>query len=508
MDRVSTGSGSDPVSGRRAITSSDSGLYRLTRSLSLSVLTRANKSVPAAVRAAAEQQQWSNLCSKYLPVEIANSDWKYSRAYTKDDLSQGWKLHIAATILSANKVLATVAPVLRRRGVLFKAPTCLEQLQKLNSGVHYGYCQVGKFITVYPRSLREARSLARKLDQLTHGVPAPAVPFDTRYRQDSCVFYRYGAFERLLVDVEDGLQVPGLRNPEGNLVPDNRYTKSARPDWVLPLFKSNEAGKGVEQVNPLTTTFRVIESLSQRGKGGVYKAIDFSQNQPRLCLLKEGRQSGETSWDGRDGKWLVQREEEVLRLLSVAGVPVPAVYESFELNSNYYLVTEFIEGETLESLLKKRRRRLRLNRALSYSVQLASLLYRIHEAGWVWRDCKPANIIVTKRDELRLIDFEGAWPVNGSDSRLWATPGFYPTAWRDMSGTQADLYAFATVTYYLLTGSLPEENGEIRVLRKNVPAPVWALLRELLVAKNRLDAPTVLQQLKAALDEERALHTF
>ena len=43
-----------------------------------------------AVRAAAEQQQWANLCSQYLPVEMANSDWKYSRPYASDDLSQGW----------------------------------------------------------------------------------------------------------------------------------------------------------------------------------------------------------------------------------------------------------------------------------------------------------------------------------------------------------------------------------------------------------------------------------
>jgi len=463
--------------------------------------------IPPTIRAAAEQQQWANLCSKYLPIEMANSEWKYSRPYSRDDLSQGWKLHIAATILSANKVLETVAPVLRRRDVLFKAPTSLEQLHKLNSGVHYGYCQVGKFITVYPRSLREARSLARKLDELTHGVPAPAVPFDFRYRQDSCVFYRYGAFERLMVDVEDGFQVPGLRNPEGNLVPDNRYTESGKPDWVPPLFKSNETRKEVQPVSPLTTTFRVFQSLSQRGKGGVYKAIDFSQNQPRLCLLKEGRQSGETSWDGRDGKWLVKREEEVLRSLSAAGVPVPAVYDSFHLNNNYYLVTEFIEGETLESFLKKRQRRLPLKRALAYSAELAELLYRIHAAGWVWRDCKPANLILTKRGELRLIDFEGAWPVAGSDSRLWATPGFYPATWRDMPGTQADVYALATVTHFLLTGTMPEENGEIRALRKNVPEPVWTLLRELLVAKNQLDEPTVLKALAGSLREERALHT-
>lgn len=456
------------------------------------------------IRAVAEQERWADLCSQHLPVQPTNSAWKYSRETQEGDIRQGWKLHIAATILSANTVLETVAPVLKRRGVLFKGPISLEELHKLNSGLHYGYCQVGKFITVYPRSSREARSLARTLDQLTHGVPAPAVPFDFRYRNGSCVFYRYGAFERLTVDLEDGIQVPALRNPEGELVPDPRYADSAKPDWVPPLFKSE---KRVEHDSRLTTTYRAFQSLAQRGKGGVYKAIDFSRQPPRLCLLKEGRQSGETSWDGRDGKWLVKREEEVLRSLSKAGIPVPAVYDAFELNNNHYLVTEFVEGETLEAFLEKRRRRLRVDRALAYAKQLASLLARIHAAGWSWRDCKPANIIVNRRGALRPVDFEGAWPINGSDSRLWSTSAFAPPTSRELPGPRADLYAFAIVTYYLLTGKFPEGEDELPALRTNVPEPISVLLKQLLRPNNRLDAVTVLHQLERVVNEGRALHT-
>ena len=99
--------------------------------------------IPQTVRAVAAQEQWANLCAQYLPVDMPN--WNYSRRCLKDDPSQGWKLHIAATVLSANKVLETVAPVLKQRGVLFKGPTSLEELEKLNSGVQYGYSQVGKF---------------------------------------------------------------------------------------------------------------------------------------------------------------------------------------------------------------------------------------------------------------------------------------------------------------------------------------------------------------------------
>jgi hypothetical protein len=79
-----------------------------------------------------------------------------------------------------------------------------------------------------------------------------------------------------------------------------------------------------------------------------------------------------------------------------------------------------------------------------------------------------------------------------------------------MPGPQADLYAFAIVTYYLLTGRLPEENGEVRLrqLRRNVPESILVLVDQLLRPDNRLDSATVLRQLERVVDEERVPHTF
>ncbi len=459
----------------------------------------------ASTRATAEAKKWGRLCSEHLPVTVANSTWNFSRPHEDGDLRQGWKLHIAATILSANKILQNVAPLLKRRGVLFKAPSSLDELQKLNSGVHFGYCQVGKFITVYPRSIQEARSLAQELDHLTNGLPAPAVPFDFRLHQNSCIFYRYGSFESLTVHVEDGIQVPALRRPDGQLVPDARYAESARPHWVPPLFEEETPIEKPSRDNPLTTTFRAFQSLTQRGKGGVYKAFDFSQNPPRLCLLKEGRQSGETTWDGRDGTWLVKREEEVLRSLCRAGVPVPSVYASFEFNNNQYLVTEFIQGETLQDFLKKQQRKLPVKRVLAYSIQMASLLAGIHSAGWAWRDCKPANIIVGKANVLRPVDFEGACPLHGSESRIWSTSAFTPRDSRKLAGTQVDLYALGVVIYYLLTGRLPEPDQAFeKNLGRKVPQRLSSLISKLLAPGNHLDATMVLHELRMAINEETA----
>lgn len=101
-----------------------------------------------------EEDRWQRFCASYLPVAPNDSVWRFSRAARAGDPDQGWKLHVSATILTANRVLGAVAPYLKSPGALFKAPRSLEELDKINSGLHYGYSQVGKFIAVYPRQAR------------------------------------------------------------------------------------------------------------------------------------------------------------------------------------------------------------------------------------------------------------------------------------------------------------------------------------------------------------------
>lgn len=452
--------------------------------------------------------EWGELCALYLPLVCEDSIWRYSRSPARGDPEQGWKLHVSATILTANEVLKKVAPHLRKRGIRFKAPSSLRELQKLNSGLPYGYSQIGKFITVYPRSEKEAILLARQLHRLTRRLSAPPVPFDLCFRPGSCVYYRYGAFKHLEMEKPDGTRAPALRDPAGRLVEDERDSWRARPDWVPDLFVRQEPERAASPVeSPLGTTFCTFQALTQRGKGGVYKSLDLSEGRPRLCILKEGRRGGELGWDGRDGRWRVKHEERVLAALRAAGVGVPRVYSSFEVQDNYYLALEFIEGETLQALLYRMRRRLPLARALSWGAGLASLVSQIHAAGWAWRDCKPANVVVTRGARLRPLDFEGACPLDHPDPSRWSTPEYSPPSPCEEGAEQAslddDLYALGATIYLLLTGRLPEPPAltPIEKLRRNVPAGVREIVADLLSAdpRRQLDAQTVAARLRTAL---------
>lgn len=435
--------------------------------------------------------RWQELCKLYVPLLPVDSAWRYSRLTSPADIEQGWKLHVSATILTANDVLEKVAPFLHARKALFKTPLSLLELGKLNAGIHYGYSQIGKFITVYPQTNEEALDLAEELHRLTTGLAAPMIPFDTPFCEGSSVYYRYGAFKYIEMDNPDGSRTPVIKDYAGNLTPDRRDTKDAAPDWVLNPFPKQEPNKILAE-NPLRTTFKVFRALAQRGKGGVYQAVDLSTEPPRLCIIKEGRKDGEVDWHGCDGYGYVKREAGVLSTLQSAGVP--SVYSSFELGNNFYLVTEYIEGASLDRLLVKRKRRLSIKRAIKFGIKLASLLTKIHSAGWVWRDCKPANIVVTKNQNLRPIDFEGAGLINEPPLSISGTPGFIPPEslenHRNQSSIPADLYALGAVLYYLFTGRfyLAENTEPIKKLRRNVPLKIEKIIARLL-ATNPLERP-------------------
>ncbi len=428
---------------------------------------------------------WEKLCAKFLPIVPETSIWRYSREPSLKDPQQGWKIHIAATILTANTIFETVAPFLSRRKILFKAPCSLRELIRINCGLFYGFSQVGKVITVYPGSTDQAVALSRELTLLTRQQVAPDVPYDVPLQNSKCIFYRYGAFGGALeIAKDDGTRLPAIRNPKGDLVEDQRSPGAAVPDWLTDPFPPARQRK-LSRLSPLKTTIKAFEALSQRGKGGVYRALDLSVLPARLCVLKEGRKNGETDWDGRDGFWRVRHEAAVLSALAAAGVPVAEVYKTFQAAGHYYLVTEFLEGQTLQSVIDKKGK-ISINEALQFGRQIAEVLSEIHEAGWVWRDCKPLNFIVLNNGGIRPLDLEGACRVNRSDPMPWGTEGYVaPESLKTHTGNSRlpDLYALGITLRQLLSGQTPGATRPQQPaprFNKHVPSRVKKLISALL----------------------------
>ncbi|MFJ9385217.1 serine/threonine protein kinase [Peribacillus sp. NPDC101481] len=309
------------------------------------------------------------------------------------------------------------------------------------------------------------------------------------------------------IEQTDGTRISAIREQKGTLVPDLREPGTAAPNWLKNPFieetKEHESKK-INKTSELNTTIRAFEALLHRGKGGVYRAIDLSLSPGRLCILKEGRMYGEMDWDGRDGYWRVQNEANVISTLRKSGVEeIPKIYSTFKAESNFYVALEFIEGQSLQSILNKN---IPIKDALIYGIQLARLLDKIHSAGWVWRDCKPLNLIVSNQGILRPIDFEGAFLIEQPDNMPWVTPGYTPPEMSHNFTVQSrlfeDLYALGATLHHLFSGQVPSTSNlpPIGKLRRNIPPSVRKIISTLLNSDPhvRPNARTVIETLESA----------
>jgi hypothetical protein len=389
---------------------------------------------------------------------------------------------VSATILSAAEVFARAEPALRESDVLFKVPGRLELLRSLNSGLA-DFSQIGKFLTVYPPSTEEALRLARKLHRATRGLPGPRIPFDARYRKGSLVYYRYGAFRRSAEDTPGFIHAPG-----GKRYRDKRAPGRAVPHWLKDPFQKSGAIDSKKR-GLLLRDLLVFKAKAQRGKGGVYEAVDLSVLPVRRVIIKEGRRHGETNWDGRDGYALVRHEAQVLRKLRAAGLPVPEIFREFTQNGNRYLVLERIPGRPLLSAQRTQPSRTSWRRAERILEQLEPMLSGMHAAGWVWRDCKPSHILL-QGETLRLIDFEGSCPIDQTRLPPWGSPDYIPPASQGRffrrAGTLEDDYALGVIVFQFGAGKFPPAATNLRALiyrRTRCPASLRKKIDRLLGSK-------------------------
>jgi hypothetical protein len=386
--------------------------------------------------------------------------WRFSRRLRPSDPAQGWKIHISATPLSAASVYSRVHPLLASRGLLFKVPVSLDSLAQLNAGIG-AFSQIGKFLTIYPRCVAEAVDLAQQLHAVTRGLCGPKIPFDERYRRNSLVYYRYGSFGKM----GNGTIFDNSHRPHK----DRRKPGCAVPRWLDDPFKPSNNGDGkpswLKSRGPIGCDYIAFRAISQRGKGGVYEAVDLTVSPARVVILKEGRRHGETAWDGQDGYEQVKHEGKVLRALLGARFPVPRVLREFTQDRNRYLVLEKIAGHRLLARHRTQPSRTSWRRAEIILERLGGLLSRLHATGWVWRDCKPWHIFL-EGDQTRLIDFEGACRIPETEVLSWSslnyTPASYHKSFSRRPGTLEDDYALGVILFQFLSGEFPPGSARIR----------------------------------------------
>ena len=189
------------------------------------------------------------------------------------------------------------------------------------------------------------------------------------------------------------------------------------------------------------------------------------------------------------------------------------IYDIFEENGTAYYVMEYIEGESLSQLVK-RRGALPEQEAIEYIRSVAEALKHVHSLGINHLDVKPGNIMVRRKDgRVFLLDFGLSKQYDAEGNQTSSTPlgishGYAPIEQYTPGGMkefspQTDIYALGATLYYLVTGVTPPAAGELFTHKlEGFPPTVSAALRRAIgkaMRQQREDRPATVEKFEALL---------
>ncbi|MFZ4729126.1 MAG: pentapeptide repeat-containing protein [Pseudanabaena sp.] len=268
----------------------------------------------------------------------------------------------------------------------------------------------------------------------------------------------------------------------------------------------------------LRNRYRASRPLGKGGFGATFLAADEGLPGFPSCVVKQLRPNTQSASVMKMARELFEREAFTLGKIG-SHPQIPRLLDYFEEDGNFYLVQEFVDGETLKQEFERR--------GIFNEIEIRKILAEIfpalgfmHENGVIHRDIKPANIMRRKQDgQLVLIDFGAVSsqinkPSSDDDPSglltnfAIGTPGFAPPEQMAMRPVySSDLYATAMSCLYLMTGRSPKDlphdpyTGEI-----NWKSQV-KLSDQLRVVFEKLLQQSVSQRFRSAEEALRALES-
>lgn len=202
-----------------------------------------------------------------------------------------------------------------------------------------------------------------------------------------------------------------------------------------------------------------MRRLAQGGQSAVYLALDTFENNAQRAI-KEMSESNLSPAEREKAVNDFSREASMLARLNHPALA--KVYNTFVDGQKHYLVMEFVEGHNLEDELVEMNRPLDWERVVDWGIALCGVLEYLHgqSPAIIYRDLKPANVMLTPNGTIKLVDFGIArWlhPSRARDTAQLGTDGYAPLEqYSARSEPRSDLYALGASLYHLLTGRVPE----------------------------------------------------
>lgn len=223
--------------------------------------------------------------------------------------------------------------------------------------------------------------------------------------------------------------------------------------------------------------YEVLSVVGRGGMGVVYRARRNSDG--TIWALKEQRPAEALKPEEvAEGRKLFKDEADLI--LRLHHPNIVAGEEYFEWQGRQYLVMEFVNGETLEKRLREANAPAFEQDALRWTVQMARVLGYLHsrQPPIIYRDLKPANVILTPEGTIKFIDFGVARTHKqgkAKDTVAIGTFGYAPPEQYGKGQTDArsDIYTLGATLYHLLTNLPPRplytpKPGEMQTINPSV----------------------------------------
>ncbi len=259
--------------------------------------------------------------------------------------------------------------------------------------------------------------------------------------------------------------------------------------------------------------YRIEALVASGGMGAVYRSIDTRFNRP--CAVKE--MLDEFSNESERAQAVEWFSREATLLLELNHSCIPRVRDFFAESGRNYLVMDFIDGRTLAEVMEREgtvqgvngARGITEERARSWTRQICSVLTYLHHLSppVIFRDLKPSNVMVTTRDEIKLIDFGIARTFQSQrQATVIMTLGYAPPEQlHGMPEPRSDLYALGATIFRVLTRHDAVNNKPnifafppLRSLRPDITPAFEQILMKAL-------APNIEQRWSSADEMERAI---
>ena len=208
----------------------------------------------------------------------------------------------------------------------------------------------------------------------------------------------------------------------------------------------------VEEMAALLPQYEFEKLAAFGGMGAVYRARQVSLDRPVAIKILPPE-------FGRQEDFADRFKSEARAMAKLNHTHIVGVYDfGITKEGHLYLVMEWVEGQTLHTLIQKGS--VPVRKAANLAMQLCEALAFAHHHKILHRDIKPGNIMISEDDQVKVADFGLARPITGeAEENPYGTPDYAAPEilGKGAVDQRADIFAAGVVLYEMLTGRVPQQ---------------------------------------------------